>query len=122
MNLKLFSCLLILLISGVSLISAHGQGHGHSHDGDDHHHHSHEDVKPSFKYSRQANEEVKPKENHESHNHHGHSHGEPHHDHHHDEKPKLKEAPAGYSKFLSLLMFLRCYCLSSLLIFFVAFF
>lgn len=96
MNLKLCSSLLILLVGCVSLIAAHG----HTHDGD--HHHSHgdfEDVKPSFKYSRQANEENKPQEKHGSHDHHDHehSHDEPHHDHHHHHKevPKAKDVPAG---------------------------
>lgn len=89
MNLKLL-CSFFILISCARSISAHG----HSHDGV-HHHHSHEeDIKPSFKYSRQANEEVKYKEHIEEHNHHGHSHGEAHH-HHHDE-PMAKEVPAGY--------------------------
>lgn len=76
MNLKLLSCSLFLLVSYASFIAAHG----HSHDGVDHHGHSHEDVKPSFKYSKQANEEVKKKENHHQghgHNCHGHSHDEP---------------------------------------------
>lgn len=93
MNLKLFSCSIILLVSCVSLITAHG----HTHDGE-HHHHSHEeDVNPSFKYSRHANEELKKKENPASHNHHGHSHDEHlhHHDHHQDVKPNLKDAPKG---------------------------
>lgn len=100
MNLKLLSCLSILLVGCASLIAAHG----HSHDGV-HHAHSHEDfedVKPSFKYSRQANEEVKKQENHEPHNHHGHSHGE---SHHHPEPPKevpkAKEIPAGCSLLIS---------------------
>lgn len=87
MNLKLFSYLLIVLVCCASLIAAHG----HSHDGD--HHHSHgEDVKPSFKYSRQANEEVK----HESHHHHDddHIHNE-HHGHHHEANSKAKEPSAG---------------------------
>lgn len=95
MNIKLFSCGLVLLVSCASLIAAHGS-HGHSHDGDDHHHHSHdEDVKPSFKYSQQANQQIKREAVHASHNHHGHSHDEPEHKHH-NEKPKTKEAvPVG---------------------------
>lgn len=86
MNLKVFSIPLIVLVCCGSLIAAHG----HSHDED----HSHEeDVKPSFKYSRQANEQTKQQVNHASHNHHGHSHGEEeaHHDHHHGENLKTKD-------------------------------
>lgn len=99
MNLKLFSCSLILLISYACLSAAHG----HSHDGMDHGH-SHEEVNPSFKYSKQANEQVKKQENpsaqhhHHGHDCHGHSHGEeprakrevPH-----QEKLKQKEVPTG---------------------------
>lgn len=89
MNLKLLSGLLVLLACSASLTAAHGHAHdggdhGHSHDGA-HHGHSHEDVKPSFKYSKQANEEAKKAE--PSHHHHE--------AHSHFEKPKTKEPPAG---------------------------
>lgn len=101
MKSKVLGGLLVLLV-GCAILTA---AHGHSHD-EVHHGHSHDDVKPSFKYSKEANEQVKPKENVATHDHHGHSHDEPHH-HHHDEPhhhhhhephvhvPKPKEAPAG---------------------------
>lgn len=89
MKLKLFSASLTVLVCCVSFLAAH------SHSPDDHHHSHEEDVNPSFKYSRQANEQIKQQANHASHNHHGHSHGEPHHDHQHVEKQKTKELPAG---------------------------
>lgn len=75
MNLKLFSCSLILLVSYASFIAAHG----HSHDGDHAHSHGHEDVNPSFKYSKQANDQIKQQHNPSGHDckHHGHSHDEP---------------------------------------------
>lgn len=91
MNLKLLSALLVLLACCASLAAAHG----HSHDGA-HHGHSHEDVNPSFKYSRQANEAAKKAEP----SHH-------HHEHHHSEKAKTKEPAAGYKRFLiTLFLFL----------------
>ena len=64
-----------MLISCVSFIAAHG----HSHDGDHAHSLDHEDVNPSFKYSKQANEQVKKQHNPSGHdhNHHSHSHDEP---------------------------------------------
>lgn len=83
MKLKLLSCLAIVLVGCAALTAAHG----HSHDGHDHHGHSHEeDVKPSFKYSKQANQQVKKEESH--------SHDD-HHHHHHEEKLETKEVPAG---------------------------
>lgn len=56
----------------------------HSHDGSDHHGHSHDDVPPSFKYSRQANEDIlkKAAHYHHDHAHAGHGHGD--HKHNHD--------------------------------------
>lgn len=69
---------------------------GHSHDGADHHGHSH-DEPPSFKYSRQANEDVLKKA---AHSHHDHAHaGHEHHDehqhdaHHQDHKHKDEKKP-----------------------------
>lgn len=89
MNLKLLSGLLVLVACCASLTAAHGGHHGHSHDGADHGH-SHEDVNPSFKYSKQANEAAKKAE--PSHHHH---HHEPHsHSHSENPKPKTKD-PAG---------------------------
>lgn len=89
MKLSLLSCLAIVLVGCTSLVSAQG----HSHDGHDHHHgHSHEeDVNPSFKYSKQANEQVKKEANHAGHHHH---HDAPHH-HHRGEKLETKEAQSG---------------------------
>lgn len=87
--------LLIVIVSCVSLIAAHG----HTHGGNDHGHSHGDDDKPSFKYSKQANEQVKPKQ--QNHGHdcgaHGHSHDEhvPHHEELHQAKPKTKEVPAG---------------------------
>ncbi|KAL5281624.1 SLC39A7 family protein [Megaselia abdita] len=68
----------ILLIVVVSFLSLPSLCSSHSHD-DDHHHHHHDD-NPSFKYSRQANEEFKPPVKQQHHHHHGHS--EDHHHHH----------------------------------------
>jgi len=90
MNLKLLSLTLIAIVCFARLVDSHG----HSHDGHDHHHHHEEEVNPGFKYSRQANEQIKKQESHGGHSSHGHAHDEPHHDHHHSEKPKAKEAPA----------------------------
>jgi hypothetical protein len=69
----------------------------HSHDGHDHHGHSHgDDAKPSFKYSKQANEQPKEQAHHgHGHDCHGHSHGEPHKEALHQEKPKTKDVPVG---------------------------
>lgn len=61
----------------------------HSHDGSDHHGHSH-DEPPSFKYSRQANEEILKKTAHAGHGHDDHHNHDAHHqDHKHkdDRKP-----------------------------------
>lgn len=91
MNLKLLSVTIIAIVCCASLVDSHG----HSHDEHDHHHHHEEEVNPSFKYSRQANEQVKNQASHASHNSHGHAHDEPHHDHHHNQKAKPKEVPAG---------------------------
>lgn len=90
MSCKMAHRLLILLIV-ISCTSCLISAHEHSHDGGHHHHqhhshehfdehhgHSHDEV-PSFKYSRQANEENKAKANH-----HGHSHND------HEEVPKTK--------------------------------
>jgi hypothetical protein len=85
MNIKLFNCSLILLVSYATFIAAHG----HSHDGV-HHAHSHgheEDANPSFKYSKQANEQVKKQEP-PAHQHHGHDCG-----HSHDEPRVKREVP-----------------------------
>jgi hypothetical protein len=100
MHLKLLTCSLFLLISYASFTAAHG----HSHDGVDHAHShgNHEDSKPSFKYSKQANEEVKkqanPSAHHGGHGHdcHGHSHDEPKvkREVPHQEKLKQKEVPS----------------------------
>lgn len=92
MNFKLNSALLILLICFACLTISHGHshdglnGHHHSHDHHDHHHHghSHEDTKPSFKYTREANEEIKRQANE-----HSHQHNEPH---HHEEQKAPKRA------------------------------
>lgn len=102
MSCKVMKRLLVLLIviCCINLIIAHE----HSHDGNHHHshggnhHHSHDDhghshdENPSFKYSRKANEEVKPKVNH-----HGHSHD-------HEEVPKAKPIVSsdtpGYFRYL----------------------
>ena len=91
MNLKLFSVSLIVIVFSATFIAAHG----HSHDEHDHHHSHEEDVNPSFKYSRQANEQINKQANHASHDHNGHSHDESHHDHFHGEKPKTKDVSAG---------------------------
>lgn len=93
MNIKLIISLFAILVNCAVVIEAHG----HAHD-DDHHHH-HEEVNPSFKYSKQANEQVKREVPHANHDHHGHSHGgEPcNHDHsepHHSDKLKAQK-PAG---------------------------
>jgi hypothetical protein len=81
-------------VSFVSFTAAHG----HSHDGV-HHAHSHdhhEEVNPSFKYSKQANEKVKQNPEYDPHtHHHGHSHDEVR-AKRYAEPPKPKEAPTGY--------------------------
>lgn len=87
--------LMLLVILCGCLIKAHD----HSHHGHDHSH----DEPPSFKYSKQANEEFKAKQQHHSHGHHGHSHDEhnhhghshdDHHGHSHDEpKSSTKKTP-----------------------------
>ncbi|KAE8739030.1 hypothetical protein FOCC_FOCC015475 [Frankliniella occidentalis] len=51
-------CVLIFL-SFPTIVKSHGHSHGdHDHDHHDLHHHHHPDEKPSFKYSRAANEEL----------------------------------------------------------------
>jgi hypothetical protein len=66
--------------------------HDHSHHGHDHDHHGHShDEPPSFKYTKQANEEVKQQQHNHAHQHHagcGHSH-----DHPEPPKAKLSSAP-----------------------------
>lgn len=94
MNLKCYSALLVLIVSCTSFIAAHG----HSHDGV--HHHSHDDfddVKPSFKYSKQANDQVKKPDSNHGHDCHGHSHGgddDHHHHQHHEEVPRSQKQTA----------------------------
>lgn len=94
----------ILCIVVLSFFSLPTLCSSHSHEDHDHHHHEH-DVNPSFKYSRQANEEFTPpvkKQHHQhehSHDHHGHDHGHHHHEHHHHEVPKSKKASEPLGKF-----------------------
>lgn len=80
----------ILWLSFPTLCSGHND---HDHD---HHDHQH-DERPSFKYSRQANE-MYQEESHDHHQHdfdHGHHHDDlhHHHHHHHDDVPKGKVKP-----------------------------
>ena len=77
--------LVLFVILGTSLITAHQNHHGHQH-----HHHEHEhEQPPSFKYSRQANEEIKAQHNHQaSHGHTHENHGHAHDSHFHEEEVK----------------------------------
>lgn len=69
-----------------SLCGAHGNNHhGHSHD-----------EPASFKYSKQANEELLREEHHHGHHHHGHEHSHDSHDHgHHHAETTSKNIPLG---------------------------
>lgn len=83
----------------------------HSHDNSDHHGHSH-DIPPSYKYSRQANEDILKKEA-AAHNHHGHAHAGHDHDnaqhnhdaHHQDHKHKDDKKPVELGNVLKLIFF-----------------
>lgn len=68
------------------------------HDGHDHHHH--DEMPPSFKYSRQANEEaLHHGHSHGGHGSHGHSHGGHEHDHHdHHDHDHHHHSEAGTTK------------------------
>jgi hypothetical protein len=82
---SLYLALLIAFLCSSSIKAhehSHGGGHHHSHGGGHHHSHGHNEP-PSFKYSKQANEEVKAK--HQNHEAHSHSHG-----HHHEEQKQTK--------------------------------
>jgi zinc transporter 7 len=95
--------LMLFVILGTSLITAHQNHHGHQH----HHHEQEQEQPPSFKYSRQANEEIKAQHNHQAshghiHENHGHahdSHGHTHenhghaHDSYHHEEVLIKQIP-----------------------------
>jgi zinc transporter 7 len=72
--------LVLFVILGTSLITAHQNHHGHQH------HHHEQEQPPSFKYSRQANEEIKAQHNpHASHGHTHENHGHAHDSYHHEE-------------------------------------
>lgn len=89
---------LILCLVFLSLPSLCG---GHSHDGSDHHGHSH-DEPASFKYSRQANEEIlKKKDAHTGHGHENdHHHQQHNHDHHQEHKHKQDKIPVELGNWL----------------------
>ncbi|KAL7034382.1 hypothetical protein ACKWTF_007939 [Chironomus riparius] len=96
--------LVLTVILGTSLITAHQNHHGHQHH---HHEHDHEQ-QPSFKYSRQANEEIKAQHNHHAshghtHENNGHthdSHGHAHDNHHHKEEQKqIPKVPSNTDTF-----------------------
>lgn len=69
-NLAVAVIVLVVFFTLPSLCGAHGNHHGHSHD-----------EPASFKYSKQANEEILNAEHHHDHDHHEHGHHD--HDHHH---------------------------------------
>lgn len=78
-NVAIGIILLMVFLTLPNLCGAHDE-HGHSHD-----------EPPSFKYSRQANEEFLKQEEHHHHDHddhhgHAHGHGHGHHDHGHGHK------------------------------------
>lgn len=84
MHRKSLCLSLVVGLLCISLIKAHE--HSHNHGG---HHHSHDHAHnepPSFKYSKQANEQVKEKHNQP--HHHSHSHDE-----HHHEEQRTKTQP-----------------------------
>lgn len=66
----------ILLIVVVSFLSLPTLCNSHSHD--DHHDHHHHDENPSFKYSRQANDDLPPVQKQQHHHHHTHEHQQGH--------------------------------------------
>lgn len=75
-NLALAIIVFLVFFTLPNLCGAHGS---HQHD---HHGHSH-DEPASFKYSRQANEEILKKEEHHHHGHHHHHHDDDGHGHAH---------------------------------------
>uniref|UniRef100_A0A1Q3F2B2 Putative zip zinc transporter n=1 Tax=Culex tarsalis TaxID=7177 RepID=A0A1Q3F2B2_CULTA len=77
-NVRVYIALgLFLVMLWMSLPTLAG-GHLHEHDHNHHGHHHHHDENPSFKYSKQANEQYEDDHHHD------------HHHHHHDESPGFK--------------------------------
>lgn len=84
-NVKLAVILAGVSLAVVGLVVAHGHGHAHDHG------HAHgNDEPPSFKYSRQANEQPAEHQNHG----HGHAHDHGHGHGHAQEQPKAEKAEA----------------------------
>lgn len=87
-NLAVVIIVFVVFFTLPSLCGAHEHDHDH-----DHHGHSH-DQPASFKYSKQANEQLLREEHHD---HHGHDHVHGHHDHGHDHGHGFKHSE-GQSK------------------------